>query len=107
MALNIEQLFKARDFLELKNISATRLDLVFKNPVMAMLAKGKINEIASQCSPDSAFTGCTMNGSELVLTYNPNLVSHALLGKVFTAPAHEAQAAAADLAQDIAQKLQA
>ena len=52
MALPIEQLYKARDFLNLKNISANHVELSFKNPVIAMLAKGKVAEIASQCSPD-------------------------------------------------------
>lgn len=51
MALPIEQLYKARDFLNLKNISANHVELSFKNPVIAMLAKGKVAEIASQCSP--------------------------------------------------------
>ena len=50
MALPIEQLYKARDFLNLKNISANHVELSFKNPVIAMLAKGKVAEIASQCS---------------------------------------------------------
>ena len=59
MALPIEQLYKARDFLNLKNISANHVELSFKNPVIAMLAKGKVAEIASQCSPDGAFTKCT------------------------------------------------
>ena len=57
MALPIEQLYKARDFLNLKNISANHVELSFKNPVIAMLAKGKVAEIASQCSPDGAI--CT------------------------------------------------
>ena len=56
MALPIEQLYKARDFLNLKNISANHVELSFKNPVIAMLAKGKVAEIASQCSPDGAFS---------------------------------------------------
>ena len=41
MALPIEQLYKARDFLNLKNISANHVELSFKNPVIAMLAKAK------------------------------------------------------------------
>ena len=41
MALPIEQLYKARDFLNLKNISANHVELSFKNPVIAMLAVGR------------------------------------------------------------------
>ena len=39
MALPIEQLYKARDFLNLKNISANHVELSFKNPVIAKSLK--------------------------------------------------------------------
>lgn len=77
MALPIEQLYKARDFLNLKNISANHVELSFKNPVIAMLAKGKVAEIASQCSPDGAFTKCEMHGNDLHLDFNPEYVANA------------------------------
>ena len=84
MALPIEQLYKARDFLNLKNISANHVELSFKNPVIAMLAKGKVAEIASQCSPDGAFTKCEMHGNDLHLDFNPEYVSERLMAEILT-----------------------
>ena len=99
MALPIEQLYKARDFLNLKNISANHVELSFKNPVIAMLAKGKVAEIASQCSPDGAFTKCEMHGNDLHLDFNPEYVSERLM-----AAPERAKDAARELAAFVAEK---
>ena len=66
MSLSIENLFKARDFVDLKNISGEHIELTFKNPIVAMLAKGKIQEIAEQCSPDSDTAASTLTLDSLL-----------------------------------------
>ena len=104
MALPIEQLYKARDFLNLKNISANHVELSFKNPVIAMLAKGKVAEIASQCSPDGAFTKCEMHGNDLHLDFNPEYVSERLMAEIFDAAPERARDAARELAAIVAEK---
>ena len=104
MALPIEQLYKARDFLNLKNISANHVELSFKNPVIAMLAKGKVAEIASQCSPDGAFTKCEMHGNDLHLDFNPEYVSERLMAEIFDAAPERARDAARELAAFVAEK---
>ncbi|WP_251452196.1 hypothetical protein [Parasutterella muris] len=104
MALPIEQLYKARDFVNLKNISANHVELAFKNPIIAMLAKGKVAEIASECSPDSAFHSCEMNGNDLTLRFNPELVSERLLAEIFDATPERAEEAAKELAAYVLEK---
>lgn len=104
MALPIEQLYKAREFLNLKNISANHVELSFKNPVIALLAKGKVAEIASECSPDGAFTGCRLEGNDLHLDFNPEYVSERLMAEIFDAAPERARAAARELAQYVADK---
>ncbi len=104
MALTIDNLFKARDFVDLKNISGNHIELSFKNPVVAMLAKGKIQEIASQCGPDQPFQSCELKGSDLTLRFNPSIVSERLLAEVFNAPADKAKQAAKDLSDHIAER---
>lgn len=104
MSLSVENLFKARDFVELKNISGNRIELTFKNPVIAMLARGKVQEIANQCSPDSAFHSCELTGSDLILKYNPELVNERLLSEVFVGSATRAKDAAKELADYIAER---
>ena len=104
MALPIEQLYKARDFLNLKNISANHVELSFKNPVIAMLAKGKVAEIASQFSPDGAFTKCEMHGNDLHLDFNPEYVSERLMAEIFDAAPERARDAARELAAFVAEK---
>ena len=103
MALPIEQLYKARDFLNLKNISANHVELSFKNPVIAMLAKGKVAEIASQCSPEGAFTKCEMHGNDLHLDFNPEYVSERLMAEIFDAAPERAKDAARELAAFVAE----
>lgn len=107
MSLSVENLFKARDFVDLKNISGEHLELVFKNPIVAMLAKGKIQEIAEQCSPDSAFHSCELKGNNLHIKYNPELVSERLLSEVFVGPADRAKEAAKELSDYIEEKMKA
>lgn len=104
MGLPIEQLYKARDFVNLKNISGTHVELTFKNPVIAMLAKGKVAEIASQCGPDEAFHSCEMVGNTLKLTYNPQLISERLLAEIFDGTPEKAQKAATELAAFVQSK---
>lgn len=107
MSLSIENLFKARDFVDLKNISGEHIELTFKNPIVAMLAKGKIQEIAEQCSPDSAFNSCELKGNDLHITYNPELVSERLLSEIFVSSDDRAKLAAKELSDYIADKMKA
>uniref|UniRef100_UPI003FF03798 hypothetical protein n=1 Tax=Parasutterella excrementihominis TaxID=487175 RepID=UPI003FF03798 len=88
----------------LKNISANHVELSFKNPVIAMLAKGKVAEIASQCSPDGAFTKCEMHGNDLHLDFNPEYVSERLMAEIFDAAPERARDAARELAAFVAEK---
>jgi hypothetical protein len=104
MALTIEQLYKARDFVELKNISATHVVLTFKNPILSMLAKGKIAEIAESCSAKFPFTSCKQEGNDIVLSYNPELVREYLLGEVFTGSDEKAKEAVAKIAANVREK---
>lgn len=105
MNLPIEQLYKARDFVNLKNISANHIELTFKNPVMAMLAKGKIAQIAAQCDAKGPFTSCETKGSDLMLCFNPEFISERLLSEIFTAAPEKAQDAAKELAAFVSEKL--
>ena len=105
MALPIEQLYKARDFVNLKNISANHIELSFKNPIIKMLAQGKIAEIASECSPDGAFRSCELNGNDLKLTFNPEYVSERLLAEIFDGEPGRAQEAAKELAAYVQDKM--
>lgn len=105
MAFTIEHLYKARDFVELKNISTSQIELTFKNPIMAMLAKGKVAEIAQQCNPDSPFTSCVQNGNDLVMTFNPEVMNQMLLGKVFSGSDDEAKEAVKQLSEHIAKAM--
>lgn len=107
MSLSIENLFKARDFVDLKNISGEHIELTFKNPIVAMLAKGKIQEISEQCSPEAAFHSCELKGNDLLIKYNPELVNERLLSEIFVGPADRAQLAAKELSDYIAEKLKA
>lgn len=107
MSLTIDNLYKAREFVALKNISANHIELSFKNPILAILAKGKVAEIASQCGPNSAFESCELNGSDLKLTYNPEIMNERLLAEVFDSPDERAKEAAKELSAHIAEKLKA
>lgn len=106
MALTIEHLYKARDFVDLKNITANHIELSFKNPIIAMLAKGKVAEIAGQCGPNQPFLSCEQNGNDLKLTYDPEIINEYLLGQVFTADSEQAQKAVHELSEHVSKKIQ-
>ncbi|MBQ8828930.1 MAG: hypothetical protein IJ022_02370 [Burkholderiaceae bacterium] len=105
MALTIEHLYKAREFVDLKNISKDRIELTFKNPIIAMLAKGKVAEIVNSCGPKAAFTSCQQVGNDLILTFDPTVMSDYLLGRVFTGNDQEAQDAVSELSARMAETL--
>ncbi len=107
MNLSVEDLFKARDFVDIKNINAQRIELAFKNPVVAMLAKSKIKEIASQCGPDKPFHSCEQKGNDVFITYNPEIVNERLLAEIFTGSTERAQQASKELSDYIAERMKA
>lgn len=107
MSLTIDNLYRAREFVNLKNISPNHIQLAFKNPVLAILAKGKINEIAQQCGPNGIFQTCELKGQDLTLTFDPEIVNERLLAEVFDAPDDKAQQAALNLSEDIAKRMKA
>ena len=107
MSLSIENLFKARDFVDLKNISGEHIELTFKNPIVAMLAKGKIQEIAEQCSPDSAFNSCELKGNVPNITSNPEFVSERFFWKILVVSVAGANFAPRDLLIYIADRMKA
>ncbi len=99
MDFSIEDLYRARDFLNVKKITDKHVELSFRNPIIAMLAKNKVEEIANMCGPDEAFQGLEQDGNDLVLKFNPKLVNPKLLAEIFTAPADRAEQASKELAE--------
>ncbi len=99
MDFSMEDLYRARDFLDIKKITDNRIELSFRNAIIAMLAKTKVDEIANMCGPDEAFQSLEQNGNDLVLEFNSKLVDTQLLAEIFTAPAERAEQASKELAE--------